>query len=255
MIDVVMTSYQALVLLAAGTLGGIASTVASVASVVSYPVLLALGLPPLSANVTNTMSLVLTGAGSVLGSRPELAGQRGRVLRFGAVTALGGATGAAILLLAPASAFGVVVPVLIGAASLLLLAQPMIRGMSPRPGAEQSRWRLAGVFGVAAYVGYFGAAGGVLLLAMLAAMISESLVRLNAIKNAISGAANGVAAVIFAVFAPVHWLFVPTLAAGFLIGGFTGPRLVRRLPVRALRVIVSLCGLALAVKLGAAAYR
>lgn len=255
MIDVDMTGCQALVLLAAGMAGGIASTVASVASVVSYPVLLALGLPPLSANVTNTMSLVLTGAGSVLGSRPELAGQRGRVLRFGAVTALGGATGAAILLLAPASAFGVVVPVLIGAASLLLLAQPMIRGMSARPGAEQSRWRLAGVFGVAAYVGYFGAAGGVLLLAMLAAMISESLVRVNAIKNAVTGAANGVAAVIFAVFAPVHWLFVPALAAGFLIGGFTGPRLVRRLPVRALRVIVSLCGLALAVKLGAAAYR
>jgi uncharacterized membrane protein YfcA len=127
-----MTVYQAVVLLAAGMLGGIASTVASVASVVSYPVLLALGLPPLSANVTNTMSPVLTGAGSVLGSRPELAGQRDRVLRLGALTALGGAAGAAALLLAPAAAFGFVVPVLIGAASLVLLAQPMIRGLEPR---------------------------------------------------------------------------------------------------------------------------
>jgi uncharacterized membrane protein YfcA len=255
MMDVIMTTYQALVLLAAGTLGGIASTVASIASVVSYPVLLALGLPPLSANVTNTVALVLTGAGSVLGSRPELEGQRGRVLRFGAVTALGGAAGAAFLLLAPASAFGVVVPVLIGGASLLLLAQPKIRGMSPRPGAERSRWRLAGMFGVAAYVGYFGAAGGVLLLAVLAATISEPLVRVNAIKNAISGAANGVAAVIFAIFAPVHWAFVPPLAAGFLIGGFTGPRIIRRLPPAPLRAGVSLCGLALAVKLGVSAYR
>lgn len=255
MMDVIMTSYQALALLGAGTLGGVASTVASIASVVSYPVLLALGLPPLSANVTNTVSLVLTGAGSVLGSRPELDGQRGRVLRFGAATALGGAAGAAVLLLAPARTFGVVVPVLIGTASLVLLAQPAIRAMAPRPGAERSRWRLAGVFGVAVYVGYFGAAGGVLLLAALATMICEPLVRINAIKNAISGAANGVAAVIFAVVAPVHWPFVPPLAAGFLIGGFTGPRIARRLPVRALRVGVALCGLAIAVKLGAAAYR
>ena len=255
MIDVVMTVSQAFVLLAAGVLGGIASTVASVASVVTYPVLLALGLPPLSANVTNTMSLVLTGAGSVLGSRPELAGQRGRVLRLGVLTAAGGAAGAAVLLLAPASAFGFVVPVLIGGASLLLLAQPLIRGLSPRPGAERSPWRLALVFGAAAYIGYFGAAGGVLMLAVLAAMIPESLIKVNAIKNAISGPANGVAAVMFAAFAPVHWIFVPPLAAGFLIGGFTGPRLVRRLPVRALRVFVALCGLALAVRLGAAAYR
>jgi uncharacterized membrane protein YfcA len=255
MMDGVMTMFQGLVLLAVGVLGGVASTVASVASVVSYPALLALGLPPLSANVTNTLSLVLTGAGSVLGSRPELAGQRGRVVRLAVITALGGAVGAAVLLLAPASAFEVVVPLLIGGAALLLLVQPLIRGLAPRPGAERSRWRLAGVFGVAVYVGYFGAAAGVLMLAVLTAMISESLIKLNAIKNAILGAGNGVAALMFAAFAPVHWLFVPPLAAGFLLGGYIGPRLVRRLPVRALRVIVALCGLALAVKLGAAAYR
>jgi uncharacterized membrane protein YfcA len=255
MIDLIMTVAQAIILLAAGVLGGLASTVASVASVVSYPVLLALGLPPLSANVTNTVSLVLTGAGSVLGSGAELAGQRARVVRFGLVTGLGGATGAAVLLLAPAAAFGVVVPVLIGLASLLLLAQPMMGALSPRPGAERSRRRLAAVFGVGVYVGYFGAAGGVLLLALLTATISESLVRVNAVKNAITGAANGVAALIFAAFAPVHWLFVPLLATGFLIGGFTGPRLVRRLPARALRYFIAASGLALAVRLGVTAYR
>lgn len=258
MIDLVMTVYQVFILLATGVAGGLASTVASVASVVSYPALLALGLSPLSANVTNTMSLVLTGAGSVLGSRPELAGQRDRVLRLGAVTALGGATGAAILLLAPAGTFRVVVPVLIGGACLLLLAQPMIRGLAPRPGAERSRRSLAGaygVFGAAAYVGYFGAAGGILMIAVLSTVINESLIRVNALKNAILGAANGVAAIIFTLFAPVHWLFVPPLAAGFLIGGFTGPRIVRRLPVTVLRVFVALCGLALAVRLGIAAYR
>lgn len=250
-----MTVDQTFVLLAAGVLGGLASTVASVASVVSYPVLLALGLPPLSANVTNTMSLVLTGAGSVLGSRPELAGQRTRVMRLCLFTALGGAAGAAALLIAPPRAFAVAVPVLIGGASLLLLAQPLIRGLSPRPEAERSGRRLAGVFGAAIYIGYFGAAGGMLMIAVLCTMVSESLIRVNALKNAILGAANGVAAVIFAMFAPVHWLFVPPLAAGFLIGGFTGPRLVRRLPVRTLRFCVAVAGLALAVKLGIAAYR
>ena len=124
---------EALLLLAAGTLGGIFSTVVSIASLVTYPALLALGVPPLSANMTNTVSLVLTGAGSVLGSKPELAGQGRRVIRLGIVTALGGAAGAAVLLLTPASTFTKVVPVLIGGASLVLLVQPRIKGLSPSP--------------------------------------------------------------------------------------------------------------------------
>jgi uncharacterized protein len=255
MIELLMTALEAFVLLAAGTVAGIASTAASVASVVSYPVLLALGLPPLSANVTNTMSLVLTGAGSMLGSRAELDGQRARVLRLGLITAVGGGTGAAILLLAPPGAFAVVVPVLIGGASVLLLLQPLMSGLAPRSCAEQSRRHQTAVFCGGIYLGYFGAAGGVLLLAILSTMLAEPLIRVNAIKNAISGTANGVAAVIFAIFAPVHWSFVPLLAVGFLIGGATGPRLIRRLPTRALRVFVALCGLALAVKLGISAYR
>jgi uncharacterized membrane protein YfcA len=249
-----MTLADAFILLAAGILGGLASTIASVASVVSYPVLLALGLPPLAANVTNTVSLVLTGVGSVLGSRPELVGQRARAIRLGTITALGGATGAAILLLAPASAFAVVVPILIGGASVLLLVQPMIRGLAPTPGAENSRGRLLGVFAVAVYAGYFGAAAGVLLLTVLSTMLAESLIRINAVKNAISGVANGVAAILFAVFAPVHWAYVPLLAAGFLIGGFAGPKLIRHLPVRPLRIFIAAAGIALAVKLGLSAY-
>ncbi|HET9169481.1 MAG TPA: sulfite exporter TauE/SafE family protein [Actinospica sp.] len=249
-----MTLAHALILLAAGVLGGLASTVASVASVVSYPVLLALGLPPLAANVTNTMSLVLTGVGSVLGSRTELAGQRARVIRFGTVTALGGAGGAAVLLIAPAGAFAVVVPILICGASVLLLAQPMIRSLAPAEHTENSPVRIAAVFAVAVYAGYFGAAGGVLMLAVLSTMLAETLVRINALKNAISGVANGVAAVLFAVFAPVQWAYVPFLAAGFLIGGYTGPRLIRHLPVVPLRIFIALAGIALAVKLGLSAY-
>jgi hypothetical protein len=249
-----MTISEALILLAAGIGGGLASTIASVASVVSYPALLALGLSPLAANVTNTMSLIFTAGGSVLGSRPELTGQRARVLRLAAVTACGGGTGAAILLLAPASAFALVVPVLIAGAAVVLLIQPLLRSLDPAPGAERSWSRYAAVFAVSVYTGYFGAAGGVLLLTVLCTMLCEPLVRVNAIKNAIAGASNGLAAVIFAFFAPVDWAYVPLLAAGFGIGGFIGPKLIRHLPVRALRLFIAAVGLALAAKLGWSAY-
>jgi uncharacterized membrane protein YfcA len=250
-----MTISHVLLLVAAGVVAGILSTVAGLASLVSYPVLLGLGLPPLAANVTNTVSLVLTGAGSAAGSRPELAGQGRRALRFGTLTALGGGVGAAVLLLAPASTFERVVPVLIGSASLLLVVQPRIRALNARPGTERSPALHAALFAAGVYVGYFGAAAGVLLLAVLGVMIDEALARLNALKNVISGLANGVASVCFAIFAPVHWAFVPPLAAGFLIGGWTGPKVVRRMPGPALRAVVAVAGVGLAVKLGLTAYR
>lgn len=250
-----MTLADGLVLLAAGTAAGIASTVLSLASLISYPVLLALGLPPLTANVTNTVSLVLTGAGSAIGSGPELTGQAHRVRRFGTVSVLGGATGAAILLLTPAHSFQLVVPVLIGGAALLLVVQPRVKSLSARPDGEHSVALTVALFAAAAYVGYFGAGGGVLLLAVLGAMMEEALARVNAIKNVISGLANFVAALGFAVFAPVRWSFVVPLAAGFLVGGWTGPKLVRRMPPEGLRVVVALAGVGLAVKLAWTAYR
>jgi hypothetical protein len=239
-----------LILIGAGTLGGIFSTVVAIASLVTYPVLLALGVPPLSANMTNTVSLVLTGVGSVAGSRPELAGQKDRVLRLAAITACGGLAGAAVLLLAPASTFTVVVPVLIGAASVLLLIQPRLR---MEPGSTRRRHYVA-LFAVAMYVGYFGAAAGVMLLVVLSTMIAEPLIRVNAIKNAVSGAANGMAAILFTVFGAVRWTFVPPLAAGFLLGGWLGPKIARRVPAGVLRIAVSVCGLGLAIHLGMSAY-
>ena len=246
---------EVLVLLGAGTLGGIFSTVVAIASLVSYPVLLALGVPPLSANMTNTVSLVFTGAGSVAGSRPELAGQGRRVLHLGAITALGGAAGAAVLLVTPASTFTVVVPILIGLASLVLLAQPRIKGLAPQPDQGNRLVHRVALFAVAMYVGYFGAAAGVMLLVVLNIMIDESLVKVNAVKNAVSGMANAMAALCFAIFGDVRWTFVAPLAAGFLLGGWIGPKIARRVPAAAFRVFVSLCGIGLAVKLGISAYR
>ena len=119
-----MTGAEVAFLIGVGVLAGVVSTVVSLASLVSYPALLAVGLPPVAANVTNTVALVFTAVGAAAGSQPELVGQGGRVLRLGSVTALGGAGGAAVLLLTPSEAFEVVAPWLIAAASLLLLAQP-----------------------------------------------------------------------------------------------------------------------------------
>jgi uncharacterized membrane protein YfcA len=243
-----------LALFGAGTAAGVASTVASLASVVSYPVLLALGLPPVTANVTNTVALVFTGAGAAAGSRRELAGQGRLVARLGALAVAGGAAGAALLLLTPATAFEAVAPVLIGAASLLLIVQPMISGLTARPGGERS-WRLRGALaGVAVYVGYFGAAAGILLLVILTAMLDQPLPRVNAVKNVLTGMANAAAAIGFALFGPVRWAAAAPLAAGFLLGGWIGPALVRRLPARPLRTAIGIGGLILAVRLGLGAY-
>ena len=222
-----------LLLFGAGVLAGVTSTVASLASVVSYPVLLALGLPPVSANVTNTVALVFTGVGATAGSRRELAGQGPLIRRLVPLAVIGGAAGAA----------------------LLLIVQPWIRGMTARPGGEHS-WPLRGALAaVAVYVGYFGAAAGILLLAVLTAMLDQPLARINAVKNVLNMFANAVAAVAFAIFGPVRWAAVIPLAAGFLVGGWIGPALVRRIPGQALRIAIGVGGVILAVRLGLDAYR
>ncbi|MGO8961720.1 MAG: sulfite exporter TauE/SafE family protein [Streptosporangiaceae bacterium] len=259
-------------LLGVGVLAGIVSTVASLASVVSYPALLALGLSPVSANVTNTVALMFTAVGAAAGSRPELAGQRHRVLRLGMLTAAGGAVGAALLLLTPSRGFEYVAPVLIAFGSLTVLRRPVPvpqgaqqdepslaagvsgTGATGRTGRDGGLISRAGVFAVAVYVGYFGAAGGILMLAVLIRMIPQSLARTNALKNVISGLANAVAGVGFAIFGPVRWAAAVPLAAGFLVGGWIGPSLVRRLPARGLRIFVGICGLAVAIRLAVSAY-
>jgi uncharacterized membrane protein YfcA len=156
----------------------------------------------------------------------------------------------ALLLATPSRGFEYVAPVLIAAGSVLMFV--------PRPAGEAvtpAGWpsRLA-VLAVAAYIGYFGAAGGIVLLAVLIRVLAEPLARVNAVKNVVGGAANVVAGIGFAVFGPVRWVAVPALAAGFLAGGWIGPKIVRRLPAAGLRVAIGCCGLALAIRLGFSAY-
>lgn len=252
-----MSAAQVALLLATGVVAGVVSVVVSLASLVSYPVLLAVGLPPLSANVTNTVALVFTSIGSAAGSRPELAGQGALVARLGGLTALGGAAGGAVLLLTPPGSFEAVVPLLLGGASLVLLSQPRLErrraGAPPKDRSRDGRM-LAVMVGVAGYVGYFGAAGGVLMIAVLTPLLGQTVVSTIAVKNVISGTANAVAALGFAFFGPVRWSAVVPLAAGFLVGGWLGPGIVRRLPGRGLRLAIGICGLAVAVKLGMDSY-
>ncbi|MEO3803638.1 sulfite exporter TauE/SafE family protein [Nonomuraea sp. B1E8] len=236
---------EVLGLLGVGVVAGVVSTVVSLASIVSYPALLAFGLPPLTANVTNTVALVFTGIGAAAGSRPELAGEGGRMLRLGPVAAIGGATGAFLLLVTPAETFELIAPWLIAMASLLLARPP-----SGRADGEHGLAARVGLFAVTIYVGYFGAAGGLMVFAVLAATFAQPAAKLNAMKNVLSGLANAVAALGFALFGPVDWGAAAPLAAGFLLGGWTGPKIARRMPGSGLRYLAAACGLAVAIKLG-----
>jgi uncharacterized membrane protein YfcA len=269
---------------------GVLSTVVGLASLVSYPALLLFGLPPVAANVTNTVALVATGVGAAAGSRAELAGQGRLVARLCTVSALGGAAGALLLLHTPPHLFEVVVPGLIAGASILLLLGPRLRrkaaGPARRNAAGPARRNAAGparrkatgparrkatgqpvepaalrppgdrpggylaVAPIGLYGGYFGAAAGVIMLAVLTPMLAgQSLARTNAAKNVTVGAANAAASVIFAATGPVHWAAAVALASGSLVGGWAGPAVVRRMPAGPLRVLIALGGLGLAVKL------
>jgi uncharacterized protein len=254
----------AAVLLGVGVVAGIVSTVASLASVVSYPALLAVGLSPVSANVTNTVALMFTAVGAAAGSRPELTGQAHRVRTLGLLTAAGGGAGAALLLLTPPRGFEYAAPLLIAFGSLLLLFRRQVPHQEHADGGEpgggmstasRPGWlSRAAVFGVAIYIGYFGAAGGIIMLAVLVRMYAQSLARTNALKNMIAGLANAVAGIGFAIFGPVRWSAAAPLAAGFLIGGWIGPALVRRLPADVLRIVIGCCGLAVASRLALSTY-
>jgi uncharacterized membrane protein YfcA len=250
-----MSGADVLLLALAGLGAGLTGSIAGLASLVSYPALLGVGLPPVTANVTNTVALVFSGVGSVLGSRPELRGQGPRLLRLGVAGVLGGMVGGGLLLLTPSGTFERIVPWLIGLASLAILVQPRPQALRALHETGDVRLLTAGVFLVAVYGGYFGAAAGVMLLALLLAVTAESLARSNAVKNVVLGLANAVAAVAFVLFAPVRWAAVVPLGLGFLLGGRLGPLVVRRAPARLLRVVIGLAGVGLAVHLGLDAYR
>jgi uncharacterized protein len=241
-------------LVLAGIGGGLSGSVAGLASLVSYPALLAVGVPPVTANVSNTVALVFSTAGSMWGSRPELTGQRAQARRLAGIALAGGVSGAILLLATPSSAFERVVPWLIGLASLAILLPRRV----DRVAEFTARWHVwglgIGIYLITVYGGYFGAGAGVLLLALLLFASAEPLPRSNALKNLLLGVANGMAALAFVLFGPVRWRAVVPLAIGFLIGGRLGPVIVRRAQPGPLRLAIACAGLGLAVHLGLDAY-
>jgi uncharacterized protein len=250
-----MTWPTVMLLVGAGICAGLSGSIAGLASLFSYPALLAVGLPPLTANVTNAVSLIFSTVGSVFGSRVELRDRGRRRLRTYLATAVsGGLTGAVLLLTTPADTFEYVVPFLIAGASIAVVLPRRPHGDDTDIGNDP-RWLVPAIFGVGLYGGYFGAAAGTLLLALLLLATTDSLAVCNAVKNLVLGAANGVAAVLFAITAHVDWAAVVPLSLGLLVGSTAGPWVVRHAPVGPLRWLIALAGLGLAVHLAIDTYR
>lgn len=240
---------EALAILLAGVVAGTVNTVIGSGSTVTFPTLVALGYDPVVANVTNTVGLVPGSVTGAVGYRRELRGQRSRLLRLGAAALSGGLVGGVLLLVADEDVFEAVVPVLIGIGCALVVAQPWINGWMRRrreraPARQHSWWVLVGIFGTSVYGGYFGAAQGILHIAVLGLGIDEALQRLNALKNVLAALINGVAAVYFAFAADVDWWAAGALAVGSTLGGFVGASVGRRLPDRVLRGFVVVVGVA-----------
>ncbi len=225
-------------------------------TLVTFPTLLACGLPAVTANVSNTVGLVPGSLSAAIGYRAELAGQRGRVLRLTSASVVGAVAGALLLLVLPSSAFDAIVPVLIALGVLLVVVGPAIsRRVTARAEArgglpEHGVWwvwpavLLAGVYG-----GYFGAAQGVLLMAILGIGVADSLQRHNATKNVLALVVNGVAAVVFLFVSHLDWRAIALIAVGSVIGGQIGATVGRRLPSSVLRGLIVLVGVVAIVTL------
>jgi uncharacterized protein len=241
-----VSTLEVVAVVLAGVAAGTINTVVGSGTLITFPVLLAVGFSPLVANVSNTIGLVPGSVSGAIGYRRELAGQRGRALRLGVAALLGGTTGAVLLLVLPASAFKAIVPAFIALALVLVVLQPRLsRWVAARRGevVEHRRLAAAATYLTGIYGGYFGAAQGILLLGMLGVIVPEPLQRLNALKNVFAGLVNLVAGVVLVFEAPVAWDAALLVAAGSVVGGVLGSRYGRRLSPAALRGVVVVVGL------------
>ncbi len=248
-----MSVVEILTIALAGLAAGAVNAVVGSGTLITFPVLLAFGYAPVTANVSNTIGLVPGAVSGAVGYRRELAGQRQRAIRFGAASMLGGITGAALLLILPASAFKTIVPVFIAIALVLVILQPRINRLlaSGAVGSWHERGILPplAVYTTGIYGGYFGAGQGIMLLAILGAALPQDLQRTNALKNVLAGLVNGVAGVYFVFAAHVAWAPVAIIAASSMIGGQLGAHYGRRLSPGALRGLIVVVGTTAIVRL------
>ncbi|KRE92634.1 hypothetical protein ASG76_16875 [Nocardioides sp. Soil774] len=251
-----MSPVEMLLVALAGVAAGTINTVVGSGTLITFPTLLAFGVPPVTANVSNTVGLVPGSLSGVVGYRRELAGQRGRVLRLGAASLSGGVVGALLLLVLPSAAFDAIVPVLIALGVLLVVLGPRIqravaaraesRGGIPDHGVW---WVWPAVAAAGVYGGYFGAAQGVLLMAILGIGVADSMQRHTATKNVLALVVNAVAAVVFIAVADVDWRVAGLIALGSVVGGQLGATVGRRLPPPLLRAVIALVGVVALVAL------
>jgi uncharacterized membrane protein YfcA len=244
---VTLTALESALVLLTGIWAGMINTVVGSGTLITFPTLLAFGVPPVAANVSNTIGLVPGSLAGAWGYRRELEGQRGLIVRLTLACLIGGLTGALLLLALPEGAFEAIVPVLIGLGILLVIFGPKISAWVSRHHDEVPAhghwWVWPAILGISVYGGYFGAAQGVLLLAVLGIGVADSLQRLNATKNILGALINGVAGVLFAVVADVDWWIVLLIGVGAIIGGLLGARIGRRLPPNVLRGVIVVVGL------------
>jgi uncharacterized membrane protein YfcA len=240
----------------AGVGAGAINAVVGSGTLITFPALLAFGYSPVTANVSNTIGLVPGSVSGAFGYRRELAGQARRAVRLGAMSLAGGITGAILLLVLPGSAFKAIVPAFIAVAVVLALIGPRVerwlakrRIELERPGAKLTP---LAVFATGIYGGYFGAAQGIILLAVLGVALAQDLQRTNALKNVLAGLVNGVAGVIFVFAAHVAWLPAGIIAVGSIAGAALGARYGRRLRPDALRMVVAVVGVVAIVRLAIA---
>jgi uncharacterized membrane protein YfcA len=237
----------------AGLAAGTINTVVGSGTLITFPVLLAFGYPPVTANVSNTIGLVPGSVSGAIGYRRELAGQAARAVRLGTMSVAGGVTGAVLLLVLPSSAFKEIVPVFIAAAVILTLLQGRIAAWLVRRQIDLERHGAlltpVAIFLTGVYGGYFGAAQGILLLAILGAALAQDLQRTNALKNVLAGLTNGVAGVYFAFAAHVDWGPAAIIAVTAIVGAQLGARYGRRLPPDALRALIVAVGVFAIVRL------
>lgn len=253
-----------LFLIVAGFGAGLLASTAGMASLISYPALLSVGLPPVLANVTNTTALIFSGIGSTVSSLKELKGHWKKLSLYIALSLIGSIGGSFLLLIAPASTFKKVVPFFILAAGILLWASSRKKATSTDKMKEAHKttskrfWitliSWIGIVLVGAYTGYFGAAGGVIFLAILSVITDDRFVVVNAMKNVIAFAGNLIATIIFIFKTNIDWLLVIPLGLGLLIGGYTGPIIVRHANIHVLRALISLAAFGLAAYLFVTAY-
>ncbi|MFI5758463.1 sulfite exporter TauE/SafE family protein [Streptomyces sp. NPDC051569] len=252
-----MTIWEMLAVFIAGVSAGTINTIVGSGTLITFPVLLATGLPPVTATVSNALGLIPGSVSGAIGYRAELTGQRRRILRLSAAALVGGLSGATLLLVLPSSAFETIVPVLVTLALVLVILQPRLaravqarrerKGTTPRP--DGGPLLLIGLLLASVYGGYFTAAQGIIYVSLMGTLIDDTLQRLNAVKNVLAAVVNGVAALFFLFVADFDWTAVVLIAVGSAIGGQLGAKVGRRLPPTALRVFIVVVGVFAVVQL------